>query len=135
MGIGAHCDSCHECKECKNDQENVCRQGAKRTITGYWANGDKIYGGFGTKWRGKGHFVFKIPMDLIHQYGGGASCTSFFCAGIATYAPLKKHGVTKGSVVGVIGIGKLDNNYMSFFFVMNSVYKLISTQTLLYSLI
>ena len=49
MGIRAHCDSCHQCKECKNNQKNVCRQGPRRTITGYWSNGDKIYGGFGTK--------------------------------------------------------------------------------------
>ncbi|KAG2222347.1 hypothetical protein INT45_009820 [Circinella minor] len=66
VGIGNHCDSCHQCKECKNNQENVCRQGPRRKMTGYGFNGDKIYGGFGNKWRDK-----------------------------TTFAPLKKHGVKK----------------------------------------
>ncbi|KAI9258785.1 chaperonin 10-like protein [Phascolomyces articulosus] len=102
VGIGAHCDSCHQCKECKNDQENLCRNGTTRTYTGHWSNGDKIYGGFGTKWRGKEHFVFKIPDNISNELAA-----SYFCGGIATYAPLKKYGVTKGSRVGVIGLGGL----------------------------
>ena len=48
------------------------------------------------------HFVVKIPdgVDL-------AGTTPLLCAGITTYAPLKRHGVGEGTRVGVIGMGGL----------------------------
>ncbi|KAI9492558.1 chaperonin 10-like protein [Zychaea mexicana] len=102
VGVGAHCDSCRECKECKFGQENLCRNGTTRTYGSRWRNGDKTYGGFATKYRGNQHFVFKIPEALSNEIAA-----TFFCGGIATFAPLKKYGVTTGSRVGIIGVGGL----------------------------
>ncbi|KAI7847690.1 chaperonin 10-like protein [Circinella umbellata] len=101
VGVGAQSGACLQCKFCKNHEENICQGGAVYTYNSRWPNGDKALGGYANKWSGHQHFVFKLPENLSSEI----ACT-FFCAGVTTYAPLKHHGVTKGSKVGVIGIGK-----------------------------
>ncbi|KAI9257187.1 chaperonin 10-like protein [Phascolomyces articulosus] len=102
VGIGAQCDSCGDCDECNNDKENICRKGVTTTFGSHWKCGTKTYGGYADKWRGNKRFVFKIPDGLSNE-----EAASFFCAGVTTYWPLKNHGVTKGSHVGVIAVGGL----------------------------
>ncbi|KAI7903691.1 uncharacterized protein BX663DRAFT_507308 [Cokeromyces recurvatus] len=60
------------------------------------------YGGYANKWRGDYRFVFKLPDDLPNDVAA-----TFFCAGVTTYAPLKRTNVSSSSVVGVMGIGGL----------------------------
>ncbi|KAI8095683.1 chaperonin 10-like protein [Thamnidium elegans] len=102
IGVGAQSGSCHECKRCKAGFENLCSGQRTGTYNGIWPNGDKSYGGYADKWRGDCRFVFKIPESMTNE----VACT-FFCAGVTTYAPLKRHNVNKDSVVGVLGIGGL----------------------------
>ncbi|CAO3701614.1 unnamed protein product [Rhizopus stolonifer] len=102
IGVGAQSGSCHECKDCKNGNENICQNSPTYTYGSRWPNGDKASGGYADKWRGDNRFVFKIPDSMPNEIAA-----TFFCAGITTYAPLKKYGVTKGSKVGVVGIGGL----------------------------
>ncbi|KAI9498571.1 chaperonin 10-like protein [Zychaea mexicana] len=102
VGIGAQCDSCGECHECKNGHENICRTGMTTTYDGRWKCGDKTYGGYADKWRGNKNFVFKIPDDMSNELA-----STFFCAGVTTYWPLKNHGVNEQSHIGVIGLGGL----------------------------
>ncbi|KAI8142405.1 chaperonin 10-like protein [Fennellomyces sp. T-0311] len=102
VGVGAQSGSCGNCKECNSDQENLCRNNMVQTYNGRWSNGDKTYGGYADKWRGNQRFVFKIPDDMSNELAA-----TFFCAGVTTYAPLKRHGVSMGSRVGVIGVGGL----------------------------
>lgn len=102
VGVGAQCGSCLECENCKNGYENICERKPVGTYNDYWPSGDKTYGGYATKWRGHQHFVFKVPDDMSNELAA-----TFFCAGVTTYAPLKRYGVKKGDKVGVIGIGGL----------------------------
>lgn len=101
-GVGAQCGSCHDCSECKRGLENICMGGAVFTYNSRWPNGDKAYGGYADKWRGDYHFAFKIPDNLPSEVA-----STFFCAGITTYAPLRRTGVNSDSVVGIMGIGGL----------------------------
>lgn len=126
VGVGAQCGSCLECENCKvtfthkisnkqlslviligsfgtqNGYENICERKAVLTYNDYWPSGDKTYGGYATKWRGHQRFVFKIPDNMSNELAA-----TFFCAGVTTYAPLKRYGVKQGDKVGVIGIGGL----------------------------
>ncbi|KAG1455582.1 hypothetical protein G6F56_007031 [Rhizopus delemar] len=102
IGVGAQSGSCHECDNCNIGQENVCQGFATNTFNSRWSNGDKAFGGYADKWRGDSRFVFKVPENMTNEIAA-----TFFCAGVTVYAPMKKYGVTKGSKVGVVGIGGL----------------------------
>lgn len=102
IGVGAQSGSCHECVNCKNGEENLCTNGSVGTYNSRWPNGDKSFGGYADKWRGDARFVFKVPDNMSNEIAA-----TFFCAGVTTYSPLKRYGVTKGSKVGVVGIGGL----------------------------
>ncbi|CAO3640809.1 unnamed protein product [Cunninghamella echinulata] len=101
IGVGAQSASCGECKQCENDHENICSTWVG-TYNSHWKNGDKTYGGYADKWRGNHHFVFKIPEKMTNEIAA-----TFLCAGVTTYAPLKRYNVQPGDRVGVIGIGGL----------------------------
>ncbi|KAI8362807.1 chaperonin 10-like protein [Blakeslea trispora] len=100
-GVGAQCNSCHECKSCKDEEENCCYK-MSGTYNSKWPNGDKTYGGYADKWRGDYRFAFKVPDSLPSEIAA-----TFFCAGVTTYAPLRRTNVNEKSVVGVMGIGGL----------------------------
>lgn len=102
VGIGAQSFSCGRCSECKRGLENICRDSPVFTYNSKWASGDASYGGYADKWRGDYRFVFKIPDNLPSEVAA-----TFFCAGVTTYAPLKRTNVGPGSIVGVMGIGGL----------------------------
>jgi D-arabinose 1-dehydrogenase-like Zn-dependent alcohol dehydrogenase len=106
-GVGAQCSSCHKCQNCTEGKENLCL-GAGAFVTTYngkWENGDKTYGGYADKWRGDSRFTFKVPDHMSSEIA-----STFFCAGITTYAPLKRTGVNESSVVGIMGLGKQEYN-------------------------
>jgi D-arabinose 1-dehydrogenase-like Zn-dependent alcohol dehydrogenase len=102
VGVGAQSGSCGECDECKRGMQNACRGASVYTYNSQWSNGDKSYGGYADKWRGDYRFVFKIPDNLSSEVAA-----TFFCAGVTTFAPLKRTNVDSNSVVGVMGIGGL----------------------------
>lgn len=103
VGVGAQCGSCQECDNCKKGSENLCQRKVVFTYNDHWTTtNDKTFGGYANKWRGDNRFAFKVPDNMSNEIAA-----TFFCAGVTTYAPLKRHGVTKGSKVGVIGIGGL----------------------------
>ncbi|ORY94376.1 chaperonin 10-like protein [Syncephalastrum racemosum] len=102
IGVGAQSGSCLNCDRCKNDEENLCENGLIGTYNSRWQNGDKTFGGYADKWRGHQRFVFKVPDNMSNELAA-----TFFCAGVTTYAPLKRYGCKAGDKVGVIGIGGL----------------------------
>lgn len=101
-GVGAQSGSCHECDACQDGFENICSGPRTSTYNSRWPNGDKSYGGYADKWRGDYRFVFKVPDNLPSEIAA-----TFFCAGVTTFAPLKRTNVNSKSVVGVVGIGGL----------------------------
>ncbi|KAL1930848.1 hypothetical protein VTP01DRAFT_9985 [Rhizomucor pusillus] len=102
IGVGAQCGACLECYHCRNGDENICLNGVIGTYIGRWPNVEKTFGGYADKWRGHQRFVFKIPDNMSNEVAA-----TFLCAGITTYAPVKRYNVKPGDKVGVIGIGGL----------------------------
>lgn len=104
-GVGAQSGSCGTCEDCKAGHENNCTIKNVNTYNSTWPKefgAGKALGGYGDYWRGRYTHVIKIPEQMTNQE---AAC--FLCAGITTYAPMKRHNVKKGMKVGVIGIGGL----------------------------
>lgn len=109
-GVGAQAASCHKCELCLDNQENMCQNGPIYSINSKWPNGDKVHGGFAEKWRGDYRFAFKIPDAMTSEIAA-----TFFCAGITTYAPLKRANIIPNkSVVGIMGIGGLGHFSIQF---------------------
>ncbi|KAI9317761.1 chaperonin 10-like protein [Dichotomocladium elegans] len=101
-GVGAQCMSCLQCHPCQHQHENLCPD-MVGTYNGRWPRtNERTFGGYADVWSGHYNFVFKIPDELPSEVAA-----TFFCAGVTTYAPMKRYNVNSQSVVGVIGIGGL----------------------------
>jgi uncharacterized zinc-type alcohol dehydrogenase-like protein len=102
VGVGCFVDSCLECAACKDGEEQFCEKGVVQTYSSTGYDDEITYGGYSRQVVVRDHFVLRIPdgVDL-------AGTTPLLCAGITTYAPLKRHGVGDGTRVGVIGMGGL----------------------------
>ncbi|KAI7895509.1 uncharacterized protein EV154DRAFT_536088 [Mucor mucedo] len=109
-GVCAQSSSCHECELCLDGQENMCQGGGVFTYDSRWPCGSKSYGGYADKWRGDYRFAFKVPDTMTSEIAA-----TFFCAGVTTYAPLKRSNIIPGkSVVGIMGIGGLGHFGVQF---------------------
>ncbi|MGQ2913250.1 NAD(P)-dependent alcohol dehydrogenase [Aeromicrobium sp.] len=102
VGVGCFVDSCLDCDACRDGEEQFCSRGVVQTYSAKDYDGAITYGGYSEQVVVRDHFAVKIPdgVDL-------AATTPLLCAGITTYAPLVRHGVTEGTRVGVIGMGGL----------------------------
>ena len=101
VGVGCFVNSCRTCPECKAGHENYCQVGMIMTYGGV-ENGTPTRGGYSRDIVVDEHFVFTIP-DALDPAGAAP----LLCAGITTYSPLKQVGLTKGSRVGIMGLGGL----------------------------
>jgi len=101
VGVGGQCGCCMKCEECHTGNENLCSK-MIQTYNDKYPDGHPTYGGYADRWRGSGHFVFTIPQGMTNELAA-----TFYCAGVTTYSPLKRHGVNSNSKVGIIGIGGL----------------------------
>ena len=102
VGVGCFVDSCLECEACRDGEEQFCEKGVVQTYSAEGYDGEVTHGGYSGEVVVRDHFVVKVPdgIDL-------AATTPLLCAGITTYAPLKRYDVGAGSKVGVIGMGGL----------------------------
>ena len=78
------------------------------------ANPDKhlggvTYGGYSDSMVVDERFVLRVPSNL--DLAGAAP---LLCAGITTYSPIRRWGVTKGKKVGVVGLGGLGHMGVKF---------------------
>ena len=101
VGVGCFVDACLECDACADGEEQFCRKGVVQTYSAKGYDGEVTHGGYSRQVVVRDHFVVSIPDGLDH-----AGATPLLCAGITTYAPLKRHDVA-GKRVGVIGMGGL----------------------------
>ncbi len=103
VGVGCMVDSCRKCGPCRHDLEQFCEQGAAMTYNGTEMDRKTpTYGGYST------HVVVDERFTLRVQPGVElAGVAPLLCAGITTYSPLRHWKATKGSRVGVVGLGGL----------------------------
>jgi len=103
VAVGCMVDSCLHCDQCKKGEEQYCREGMTPT---YGApdklSGGITQGGYSEVIVVKEEFVLKIPTGMAL-----AKAAPILCAGITTYSPLKKWGVTQGTRLAVVGLGGL----------------------------
>ncbi|MCA1732198.1 MAG: NAD(P)-dependent alcohol dehydrogenase, partial [Acidobacteria bacterium] len=102
VGVGCLVDSDGKCGMCKADLEQFCPNaiytygGADKHLGGV------TYGGYSDSVVVDERFVLRIPGNL-----DPAAAAPLLCAGITTWSPLRRNGITKGKRVGVVGLGGL----------------------------
>lgn len=105
VGVGCFVDSCLECEACQDGEEQFCAKGVVQTYSSEGYDGEVTQGGYSKQVVVRDHFVVKVPD--AYSDDDLAAVTPLLCAGITTYAPLKRHDVGDGTKVGVIGMGGL----------------------------
>lgn len=103
VGVGCLVDSCGHCSRCEQGEEQFCENGGTQTYNSEdKVSGGVTYGGYSKHIVVNQDFVLKVDKGL-----DSAAVAPLLCAGITTYSPLKEANVTKGSKVGVVGLGGL----------------------------
>jgi uncharacterized zinc-type alcohol dehydrogenase-like protein len=100
--VGCMVDSDGTCPQCQAGFEQFCPN-----VTFTYNSPDKhlggvTYGGYSDSVVVDERFVLRVPSNL--DLAGAAP---LLCAGITTYSPMRRWGVTKGKKVGVVGLGGL----------------------------
>lgn len=109
-GVGCMVDADGSCPDCRAGLEQFCQN---MTLT--YNSPDKhgtapvTYGGYSDSVVVDERFVLRVPSKL--DLAGAAP---LLCAGITTYSPLRHWGVTKGTKVGVVGLGGLGHMAVKF---------------------
>lgn len=110
VAVGNIVGSCRTCASCRAGRENDCE--AFPTLTYGGADpysGGITQGGFSTTIVVDRHFVYALP-DALDP----AAAAPLLCAGITTFAPLRRFGAGPGVAVGVIGVGGLGHLAIRF---------------------
>jgi len=102
VGVGCLVDSDHTCPACKADLEQFCPNATFTYNAPDKHLGGVTYGGYSDSIVVDQSFVVRVPSNL-----DPAGAAPLLCAGITTYSPLRRAGVTKGKKVGVVGLGGL----------------------------
>jgi uncharacterized zinc-type alcohol dehydrogenase-like protein len=71
--------------------------------------GGVTYGGYSASIVVDDRFVLRVPSNLTL-----AGAAPLLCAGITTYSPMRRWGVSKGKKVGVVGLGGLGHMGVKF---------------------
>ncbi len=108
-GVGCLVDSDRTCPECQAGLEQFC---PSMTLT--YNSPDKhlggvTYGGYSDSVVVDERFVLRVPSNL--DLAGAAP---LLCAGVTTYSPMRRWGITKGKKVGVVGLGGLGHMGVKF---------------------
>jgi alcohol dehydrogenase (NADP+) len=112
VAVGCMVDSCKTCPACKEGLEQLCDN---NDITFTYNAPDKhqpgkvTYGGYSSQLVVDERFCLHVS-DKLNL----AAVAPLLCAGITTYSPLKKYGVTKGKKVGIAGLGGLGHMGVKF---------------------
>ena len=100
--VGCLVDSDRTCPQCKDGFEQLCPNQILTFNSPDKHLGGITYGGYSDSIVVDEHFVLRVPSNL--NLPGAAP---LLCAGITTYSPLRRWGVTRGKKVGVVGLGGL----------------------------
>ncbi|WP_406223821.1 NAD(P)-dependent alcohol dehydrogenase [Streptomyces canus] len=102
VGVGCMVDSCRECVNCRKGREQYCLKGNTLTYGSLGEDGRLTQGGYATHIVVTEDFVLRIPDGI-----GLDTAAPLLCAGITTYAPLRRWGAGPGKKVAVVGLGGL----------------------------
>lgn len=121
--VGVMVDSCRTCPNCKREMEQYCAEGMTGTYNAWERDKSAVtQGGYSSQIVTDERYVFHISDQLPL-----AGVAPLLCAGITTYSPLRYAGVTKGTKVGVIGLGGLGHMGVKFAVSFGAEVTLIST--------
>lgn len=101
-GVGCMVDSDGTCPHCKAGHEQFCANQVQTYASPDQHLGGLTQGGYSESIVVNEHFALHVPANLDL-----AGVAPLLCAGITTYSPLRRQGVTKGQKVGVVGLGGL----------------------------
>jgi uncharacterized zinc-type alcohol dehydrogenase-like protein len=102
-GVGCFVDSCRVCTNCKDGEEQYCENHLASTYNGTERDEKTpTYGGYSKQIVVDENYTLKIPTTLPLP-----NVAPLLCAGITTYAPLRRFKVGPGQRVGVVGLGGL----------------------------
>ncbi|SOE02425.1 NAD(P)-dependent alcohol dehydrogenase [Blastococcus haudaquaticus] len=102
VGVGCMVNSCGECTNCLGGDEQYCVQGMVATYAGTDRDGTTTQGGYSTHVVVDAGYVLSVPDGI-----DAAAAAPLLCAGITTYAPLRRWGAGPGRKVAVVGLGGL----------------------------
>ncbi len=102
VGVGCMVNSCGECANCLRGDEQYCLDGMVPTYAGTDRDGTTTQGGYSTHVVVDADYVLRVPDGI-----DSAAAAPLLCAGITTYAPLRRWGAGPGKRVAVVGLGGL----------------------------
>jgi alcohol dehydrogenase (NADP+) len=103
VGVGCMVDSDRTCEACRAGEEQYCA--SMPTLTYNMPDkhlGGVTYGGYSQSIVVDEDFVLRLPKNL-----DVAAAAPLLCAGITTYAPLRRARIQPGDKVGIVGLGGL----------------------------
>ena len=107
--VGCLVDSDGTCPSCQASLEQFCPNMILTFNSPDKHLGGVTYGGYSESIVVKEHFVLRVPGNL--DLAGAAP---LLCAGITTFSPMRRWGITKGKKVGVVGLGGLGHMGVKF---------------------
>ncbi|MFA6915484.1 MAG: NAD(P)-dependent alcohol dehydrogenase [Parachlamydiales bacterium] len=109
VAVGCIVDTDRTCPHCKTGFEQFCPN-MVLTFNGPDKHlGGVTFGGYSSNIVVDENFVLRVPTNLDL-----AGVAPLLCAGITTYSPLRRWGVTKGKKVGIMGLGGLGHMGIKF---------------------
>ncbi len=108
--VGCLVDSDRSCPQCQAQLENLC---ANQILT--YNSPDRhgtapvTYGGYSDSIVVDEHFALQVPANLPLP-----GVAPLLCAGITSYSPMRRSGVTSGMKVGIVGLGGLGHMGVKF---------------------
>jgi alcohol dehydrogenase (NADP+) len=122
-GVGCYVDSCRTCPTCRRGMEQFCENGTAFTYNSTEMDRKTpTYGGYSTQIVVDEGYALKVAKGL--DLAGAAP---LLCAGITTYAPLRRFQVKPGDRVGVVGLGGLGHMGVKLAAAMGAEVTMLST--------
>ncbi|MCZ2835895.1 NAD(P)-dependent alcohol dehydrogenase [Modestobacter sp. VKM Ac-2985] len=110
VAVGNIVDSCGRCASCLAHREPYCREFPTTTYGGRdLRDGSPTQGAYSTEYVARDAFVYALPAGL-----DPAAVAPLMCAGVTTWAPLRRAGVGPETEVGVVGLGGLGHLAVRF---------------------
>jgi len=110
VAVGNIVDSCGVCVNCQAGRESYCLEFPQLTYGGVDRHdGTPTQGAYSTEYVVRDAFAYALPEGL-----DPAGVAPLMCAGVTTWAPIRRAGVGPGQRVGVVGLGGLGHLAVRF---------------------